>query len=113
MPPLKKVWSAWNFQRTQGQQTCLTYDMNRLQRLNTEANYFVSLDLPDEPRGMIGEFCYEHPMFTGDALAARDRLKALNGRTNTWFAGSYFGNGFHEDAVKSGADVARNLGVDL
>jgi predicted NAD/FAD-binding protein len=52
-------------------------------------------------------------MYTRQALAERSQLGQLNGVRNTWFAGSYFGNGFHEDAVRSATDVARGFGITL
>jgi predicted NAD/FAD-binding protein len=113
MPPLRKVWSSWNFRRIGGSSTCLTYHMNRLQGLNTVRPYFVSLNLPQEPEGVIAEFSYAHPMYTREALGRRPELQRLNGQRNTWFAGSYFGNGFHEDAVRAGAAVAEALGASL
>ena len=113
MPPIRKVWSSWNFQRLEGNRTCLTYHMNRLQGLATEKQYFVSLNLPREPEGVIREFNYTHPMYTREALAKRPLLKELNGSNNTWFAGSYHGNGFHEDAVRSAVEVAKGFGLDL
>lgn len=113
MPPLRKVWSSWNFRRLEGHQTCLSYHMNRLQGLRTEKQYFVSLNLPVEPAGIIREFNYTHPMFTREALSKRPRLARFNGQRRTWFAGSYFGNGFHEDAVRSGVKVAEHFGVEL
>ena len=113
MPPLQRIWSSWNFRRIKGDKTCLTYHMNRLQGLNTELQYFVSLNLPEEPEGIIGEYNYTHPMFTRDALEIQPRLAALNGSRNTWFAGSYFGNGFHEDAVRSAVNVAKGFGIAL
>lgn len=113
MPPIRKVWSSWNFTRLENDRTCLTYHMNRLQRLETARQYFVSLDLQQEPSDIIREFNYEHPMFTREALAQRPHLARLNGERNTWFAGSYFGNGFHEDAVCSGIEVAKGFGTDL
>jgi predicted NAD/FAD-binding protein len=113
MPPLRKVWSSWNFQRLEGAETSLTYHMNRLQGLETKQQYFVSLNLPKDPKGIIREFDYEHPMYTRKALASRTKLKELNGQNHTWFAGSYFGNGFHEDAVRSGVEVAAAFGIDL
>lgn len=113
MPPLRKVWSSWNFRRIEGMHTCLTYHMNRLQGLQTKQPYFVSLNLPREPKGIIGEFDYTHPMYTREALASRERLKNLNGSNCTWFAGSYFGNGFHEDALRSAVDVCKGFGIDL
>lgn len=113
MPPLRKVWSSWNFTRLSGSQTCLTYHMNRLQGLETKKQYFVSLNLPREPRGIIQEFNYEHPMYTRAALAHQPLLEETNGTNRTWYAGSYFGHGFHEDAVRSAVDVARRFGIGL
>jgi predicted NAD/FAD-binding protein len=113
MPPLRRIWSSWNFRRIEGARTCLTYHMNTLQGQQTERNYFVSLNLPQDPMGIIREFHYEHPMYTRDALQSRAALQRLNGQRNTWFAGSYFGNGFHEDAVRSGAAVAEVFGARL
>lgn len=113
LQPLRKVWSSWNFRRMEDNQTCLTYDMNRLQGLNTDKRYLVSLNLPADPNGIVREFNYEHPMYTREALILRPQLKALNGQRNTWFAGSYFGNGFHEDAVRSGIEVAEAFGIEL
>jgi predicted NAD/FAD-binding protein len=34
----------------------------------------------------------------------------LQGNKNTWFCGSYFGYGFHEDALQAGLAVAEELG---
>ena len=45
------------------------------------------------------------------ALGAQDRLHELQGDRNTWFCGSYFGYGFHEDALQSGLAVAEALGA--
>lgn len=113
MPPLRKVWSSWNFTRLEGARSCLTYHMNRLQGLETQRQYFVSLDLPNEPKDIMCEFDYEHPMFTRQALEQRVHLQRLNGQRHTFFAGSYFGNGFHEDAVRSGMEVAKTFGINL
>ena len=87
--------------------------MNRLQGLQTRKRYLVSLNLPEDPKGIVSEFMYEHPMYTREALMRRPHLKKINGQKNTWFAGSYFGNGFHEDAVRSGVAVAGAFGIDL
>ncbi len=113
MPPLRKVWSSWNFRRIEGRRTCLTYHMNRLQGLQTSRPYFVSLNPGHPPEGIIQSFDYEHPMYTREALEQRARLERINGKRNTWFAGSYFGNGFHEDAVRSAVEVARGFGMEL
>ncbi len=113
MPTLRRVWSSWNFRRIEGNRTCLTYHMNRLQGLQTERQYFVSLNPPDDIEDVLYQFSYMHPLYTRQALVSRPRLQALSGRRNTWFAGSYFGDGFHEDAVRSAIAVARGFGLEL
>ena len=113
MPPLRRVWSSWNFQRINGNRTALSYHMNRLQNLPTQNDYFVSLELPHRPSQIHYEIDYEHPMFTQSAISKRPQLQAANGQRRTWFAGAYLGNGFHEDAARSGIEVAEKLGVSL
>ena len=44
------------------------------------------------------------------AIEAQQRLWQLQGRRNTWFCGSYFGHGFHEDALQSGLAAAESIG---
>jgi len=41
---------------------------------------------------------------------AQRELPMLQGVRNTWFCGSYFGSGFHENALVSGLAVAEALG---
>jgi predicted NAD/FAD-binding protein len=62
------------------------------------------------PGTIIREFDYTHPFFDRAALAAQRRLWSLQGDRRTWFCGSYFGYGFHEDALQSGLAVAEQLG---
>ena len=113
MPPLRRIWSSWNFQRVHDHQTSLTYYMNRLQNLDTKQSYFVTLDPPSEPKEIHYQIEYEHPMFTRDALVQREKLIETNGLNRTWYAGAYMGNGFHEDAVRSAAHIAAQLGCAL
>ena len=46
-------------------------------------------------------------------MATQPKLEAMNGARNTWFCGSYFGYGFHEDAVRSAVQVAKGFGIEL
>ena len=59
---------------------------------------------------MIGEWDYEHPVFDVAAVAAQKELWSLQGRRNVWFAGAWFGSGFHEDGLQAGLAVAEQLG---
>lgn len=119
MPKRRAVWAAWNYiggdQDEDGERPlCVSYWMNRLQRLPTKRQLFVTLNPTHEPdpSRVIRSFEYEHPLFDASALAAQERLWELQGQRNTWFCGSYFGYGFHEDALQSGVAVAGALGVD-
>ena len=86
--------------------------MNKLQPLNTDEDLFVTLN-PTRPiaeKDIIAEFNYAHPLFDGAAMTAQRDLWDLQGQRNTWFCGSYFGYGFHEDGLQSGLAVAEQLG---
>ena len=54
---------------------------------------------------------YQHPVYTHASVAAQARRAEINGVNRTWFAGAYWGFGFHEDGLRSGVDVARALGA--
>ncbi len=116
MPPERRAWASWNFTRQHPDEPAfLTYHMNRLQGLCTYRQYLVTLNRPDPyPDGsVIASFDYEHPAYTVASVATQSELPSLNGRQGTWFCGSYFGYGFHEDAVKSAVHVAEQLGCPL
>ena len=115
MPKLRRVWSSWNFinRNSNGDRLiCVTYWMNRLQNLKTQQPLFVSLNPFDGPNpdSIICEFDYTHPHFDMDALSVQPKLWSLQGQRRTWYCGSYFGFGFHEDALQAGLAVAEQLG---
>ena len=115
MPKRKGAWSSWNYlsARDNGQNSvCVTYWMNKLQNLNVDTDYFVTLNpskLPNEDT-ILRSFIYHHPVFDHHAMAAQKRLWNLQGKQRLWFCGSYFGYGFHEDGLQSGLAVAEALG---
>ena len=121
MPKRRAVWSSWNYlaERRDGGQDggqdalCVTYWMNRLQGfLPRERDLFVTLNPIRPPRegSILRSVLYDHPIFGMEALAAQRQLWSLQGRRRTWFAGSYFGAGFHEDGAQAGLAVAEALG---
>ena len=61
------------------------------------------------PRQISGEYEYAHPVFDLGAIAAQQQVPALQGQHHTWFCGAWTGYGFHEDGLKSGLAVARQL----
>ena len=116
MPKLRRVWSSWNFidsgQDDEQRQLCVTYWMNQLQGIDHCDPLFVTLNPVREPAPatVLREFEYTHPFFDRTALISQRRLWKLQGARRTWFCGSYFGHGFHEDALQAGLAVAEQLG---
>jgi predicted NAD/FAD-binding protein len=88
----------------------VSYWLNRLQDLDRREDAFITLNPAETPANAVARFDYDHPMFDSGALAAQPELWSLQGRNRTWFCGSYFGFGFHEDALQSGLAVAEELG---
>ena len=89
--------------------------MNALQGLRTETQYCVTLN-PDRPvpqAATLRELEYSHPTYSLASMATQAQLPTLNGRDRTYFCGSYFGYGFHEDAVRSAVEVGRQFGLEL
>ncbi|MEQ1577872.1 MAG: FAD-dependent oxidoreductase [Hyphomicrobium sp.] len=116
MPRRRRVWASWNYagltEPGNDRGASVSYWMNKLQPLATEHNYFVSLNQKAgiEPDKIIATFAYDHPVFDTAALRAQKDLWSLQGQSKTWFAGSYFGFGFHEDGLQSGLAAAEELG---
>jgi len=119
LPPMQGAWGSWNY--TQEEEAAargpatLTYYMNRLQQLASGHHYCVTLN-PDRPLAadrIIADLNYDHPIFGENAVATQKALPGINGANNTWFCGSYFRYGFHEDAVMSAAAVGKDFGILL
>lgn len=119
LPANRRAWASWNYRREAqaGSHVPLsvTYHMNRLQGLRTARQYCVTLNSQRAfaEGSVIASFPYKHPQYTFRSLATQAELPRLNGQRSTYFAGSYFGYGFHEDAVRSGAEVGRLFGEEL
>ena len=114
MPLRKRVWSAWNYriEGKNGQYTTSTvYNMNMLQGLPSKIDYMLSVNDPGniDPKQVIMQTWYDHPVFDLEAIKAQNELPTLNDDGQIYFCGSYFGYGFHEDALKSGIEAAEKL----
>jgi predicted NAD/FAD-binding protein len=115
LPPLPRAWSSWNFQRGAvpgaEQRVYVSYWMNLLQGFNAKNQYVVTLNRPDPypEHAVLQEIVYHHPTYTTASMATQPLLPTLNGARRTWFCGSYFGYGFHEDAVRSSHQAATHL----
>lgn len=118
MPRRRRAWASWNYLSDRAsdpeEPVSVTYWMNRLQNLGDAPPIFLSLNPAAEPRTDLveREFLYDHPQYDQAAIEAQRRLPVIQGHRRTWFCGSYWGHGFHEDALVSGMAVARALGVE-
>jgi predicted NAD/FAD-binding protein len=60
---------------------------------------------------IVFEKVFRTPLFDFKSCSTIRELPSLNGVKNTYYCGSHFGFGLHEDAVTSAIDVARKLDV--
>lgn len=118
MPKSKKCWASWNYRikptEGGGIEPSTHYWMNSLQGVSDKTNYFVAINAAHEiaPDKVLKRINYEHPLFDLAAIDAQKRLPALNRMSpdqSTYFCGSYFRHGFHEDAFGSAVILCRAL----
>ena len=110
MPIRKSAWSSWN-SISKNENTCVTYWLNKLQNLNSEKNYFLTLNPVEaiDKNKIIKKIHFTHPYFNKDNVALQKDLNKLQGKKRTWFCGSYFGYGFHEDGLKSSKELFKKF----
>jgi predicted NAD/FAD-binding protein len=116
LPGDRKAWAAWNaFVPAADTTHCtVSYCMNLLQGIDSPDPLIVTLNptVPIDPAKVLRTMQYEHPIYNHASVAARARKAEIQGKRRTWFAGAYWGWGFHEDGVKSAVEVAASLGVE-
>ena len=123
LPKKQLAWAAWNYERApqtsrESARVCLHYLLNLLQPLPFGDAFtqpvVVSLNPLHEiaRKHIMGEFDYSHPVFDLAAIRAQGELPALQGQQNSYFCGAWTGYGFHEDGLKSGLAVAKQLLLD-
>jgi uncharacterized protein len=108
--------ASWNYLKAtcsgQGTRPLMSYDLNRLMRLDEPLDYLLTLNGTGRvaESSVISKMSYEHPVFTPESVAAQRRLPAINDEVLA-FAGAYHGWGFHEDGCAAGVRAAASLGV--
>ncbi|WP_371779317.1 NAD(P)/FAD-dependent oxidoreductase [Streptosporangium subroseum] len=113
LPRARRARASWNYRM----ESCtadaagarVTYDMNRLQRLEASRPHLVTLGAEIPDGHAIARMTYEHPVYTPESVAAQERLPALDDDVIA-YAGAYHGWGFHEDGCGSGVRAAEALG---
>jgi uncharacterized protein len=116
LPTRRATWAAWNVlvSGDGAHRYIVSYCMNLLQKLSTSTPLIVSLNAGDRvhPSRILRRMRYEHPVFNCAAVAAQKRKSEIQGTRRTWFAGAYWGWGFHEDGMRSAVEIARAFGIN-
>jgi predicted NAD/FAD-binding protein len=115
LPVQRKAWAAWNawLPRDPNEACTVSYSMNVLQGIQSPEPFVVTLNRSAaiDPDKVLSRMIYHHPVYSHAAVAAQARKAEIQGRRRTWFAGAYWGWGFHEDGMRSAVEVAAALGV--
>jgi predicted NAD/FAD-binding protein len=111
LPATHAARASWNYRVGYDGLPTVTYFLNRLQRLDDERDWCVTLNEHVDDEHVVDRTVFEHPVFTLATADAQRVLPQLAGTRRTWFAGAYHGNGFHEDGLASGVRAAEGLGV--
>ncbi len=116
LPVNRAARAAWNYRVSGSGKVAVTYWCNKLQKISATTHYMVTLNpnpsIPIDPTLILHQTTMSHPQFDLAALSARRTLAQLQGQQYTYFAGAYFGHGFHEDGFRSGFAAAAKLLAD-
>ncbi|MFB0999106.1 MAG: FAD-dependent oxidoreductase, partial [Colwellia sp.] len=91
LPDREKAWASWNYQLSQdrAKAASVTYNMNILQGIKSKHTFCVTLNQKEDidPKSILGEFTYHHPIFSANSIKAQKRRSLICGVNNTHFAG--------------------------
>ena len=113
MPINKKAWCSWNslMNTNNIEKTTVTYWLNQLQNLKIDKDIFLTInpfrEIPSDKT--FKKLIFTHPYYDVEALSNQSKLYKIQNKKNTLFCGSYFGYGFHEDAIKSSIEMLKTL----
>jgi predicted NAD/FAD-binding protein len=117
LPLRRRAWASWNYHWAPepSPRATVTYHMNRLQSLDAERDFCVTLNRTEaiDPERVIRRIEYAHPVFSADGVEAQRRFDQVSGADRVHFCGAYWGWGFHEDGVRSALRVAERFGARL
>lgn len=113
LPRNRRAWAAWNalVPGSSGDTCTVSYCMNLLQGIDCPEPVIVTLNpvRPIDARTVLRRLRYHHPVYSHESVAAQARKRDIQGRYRSWFAGAYWGWGFHEDGLRSAVEVAAAL----
>ena len=117
LPDREKIWASWNYRIPSDctDRVTVTYNMNKLQKLDAVQTYCVSLNQHAriDPGKVLKRIRYDHPLFLPGRRDAQNARAELIRRRGLSYCGAYWGYGFHEDGVSSALDVCRAFDMDL
>ena len=58
---------------------------------------------------IIKKVQFFHPFYDSTSTRAQKDLVKIQGKFNSWFCGSYFGYGFHEDGINSAINIVGQI----
>lgn len=117
LPRRRRTWGGWNYhirrEPDRDAPVAVTYNMNALQSLDAPETFCVTLNHEDaiDPARVLARLTYQHPVYTHAGTAAQARHDEISGMRHTHYCGAYWGNGFHEDGVRSAIAAASGLGA--
>jgi predicted NAD/FAD-binding protein len=120
LPKRRPAWASWNYhvsvegEDASSRRVAVTYDMNRLQAIDSPTRFCVTLNALDgiDERKVLRRMEYSHPLYTLDSVRAQARWAEISGQNRTHYCGAYWFYGFHEDGLNSALRVANALGVE-
>ena len=108
LPEQRNAWASWNVRITEKDEYIMTYWMNRIQRLQSSKDVFVTITplgyegtLPQKDT-ILMEFPWDHPRLLADCIP-QDQIIQEPGIT---LSGAWLGRGFHEDGFVAGRRAA-------
>jgi predicted NAD/FAD-binding protein len=117
LPQRELAWASWNYRLGGGgdQSAAVTYAMNILQGIDSDTTFCVSLNQTPsiDPSKILARYCYAHPQYSLEGIAAQARWQEVHGEQHTYYCGAYWASGFHEDGVVSALRVASTFGESL
>ncbi len=114
--PQKNLLDGYTFLYTASEKyidTSVTFSLWILPTMPTHSDWMITQhqNFPIRREMIDKKITFKTPVFDFDAVAAQQQLATLNGEMNSYYCGSHFGFGLHEDAVTSAIHVAARLGV--
>lgn len=116
--PRRELIQGYTFlYRPQGQSftTSVSGAIWALAGVSADCNWISSQhpNFPIRPDLVEFDTVLRTPVFDAASCATLADLPSLNGQQHSWFCGSHFGFGLHEDAISSALAVTKAFGIEL